>query len=91
MRFKIEVRDQHGEADYALTDMVREAMWERGWIAYYDTDDDPDEPATFTAQTDMNDVYDALIDLFHFRISLYDTIPECVMRFRRCDRVAAVA
>jgi hypothetical protein len=81
-RFKIEVRTHSGEADHALTDLVREKMWDEGWTAYYDLDDDPDDPATFTASNPTSDVYEALIDLFHFRIALYDTVPECVMRFR---------
>lgn len=82
-RFKVEVRDRNGEADYEVTDMVRESMWDAGWIAYYDNDDDPDDPATFSATTDVDDVYDALIDIMHFRISLYDRFPELTMRFRR--------
>lgn len=82
-KFKVEVRNHEGEADYALTDTVREMMYDDGWTAYYDIDDDPDDPATFSATTASNDVYDALIQMFHFRISLYERVPECTMRFAR--------
>ena len=81
IEFEVMVLDADGDESPTLAVEVADRLNEAGWTTYY-RHDNPDG-GTFIAKRIVNDVYEALFSMMHVRISLYDTVPECDMRFRR--------